>query len=89
MTKKELNRLLFNMDIYTSRLLEGGDTIDDDTHFVNAFGETVEIETNELSESEVRIALMAKQTELLSSIKGMVKFFTVITVIGIILSVIL
>ena len=84
MTKKELNHLLFTLDIYKDQQIETDEQIDDDTHFVDSYSHTHEIITNELSESELKIALMAKQTELIKSIKGMVTFFTVITVIGIV-----
>lgn len=83
MTKKELNHLLFTLDIYKDQQIETDDQIDDDTHFVDSYSHTHEIITNELSESELKIALMAKQTEIIKSIKGMVTFFTVITAIGI------
>lgn len=84
MTKKELNHLLFTLDIYKDQQIETDEQIDDDTHFVDSYSHTHEIITNELSESELKIALMAKQTELIKSIKGMVTFFTIITVIGIV-----
>ena len=84
MTKKKLNHLLFTLDIYKDQQIETNEQIDDDTHFVDSYSHTHEIVTNELSESELKIALMAKQTELLKSIKGMVTFFTTITVIGIV-----
>ena len=84
MTKKELNHLLFTLDIYKDQQIETDEQIDDDTHFVDSYSHTHEIITNELSESELKIALMAKQTELIKSIKGMVTFFTTITVIGIV-----
>lgn len=82
MTKKALNYLLKDLDIYNEKELDTKERIDDDTHYLDQYQHTWEIITNELTENDVKISLMAKQTELLKSIKSMLSFFTVITVIG-------
>lgn len=84
MNKKELNYLLFTIGIYKNKQLDSNLNIDDNTHFTDSFNKTNEIITNELTESEIQLAIMAKQTEFLKSIKNMLFFFTTITVIGIV-----
>lgn len=82
MTKKELNHLLHTLNVYDSKELDTKERINDDTHYLDQYQHTWEIVTDELTESDIKISLMAKQTELLKSIKSMLSFFTVITVIG-------
>lgn len=84
MNKKELNYLLYTIGIFKNKQLDSNLNINDDTHFTNSFDKTNEIITNELTESEIQLAIMAKQTEFLKSIKNMIFFFTTITVIGIV-----
>ncbi len=84
MNKKELNYLLYTIGIFKNKQLDSNLNINDDTHFTDSFDKTNEIITNELTESEIQLAIMAKQTEFLKSIKNMLFFFTTITVIGIV-----
>lgn len=84
MNKKELNYLLYTIGIFKNQQLDSNLNINDDTHFTDSFDKTNEIITNELTESEIQLAIMAKQTEFLKSIKNMLFFFTTITVIGIV-----
>lgn len=85
MNKKDLNYLLCTLGIFKSKQLESNQNINDDTHFTDSSEKTNEIITNELNETEIQIALMAKQTEFLKSIKNMLFFFTIITIIGLII----
>lgn len=84
MNKKELNYLLYTIGIFKNKQLDSNLNINDDTHFTDSFDKTNKIITNELTESEIQLAIMAKQTEFLKSIKNMLFFFTTITVIGIV-----
>lgn len=83
MNKKELNYLLYTIGIFKNKQLDSNLNNNDDTHFTDSFDKTNEIITNELTESEIQLAIMAKQTVFLKSIKNMIFFFTTITVIGI------
>lgn len=85
MNKKDLNYLLCTLGIFKSKQLDSNLNINDDTHFTDSFEKTNEIITNELTETELQTALMAKQTEFLKSIKNMLFFFTIITIIGIVI----
>lgn len=89
MNKKDLNYLLMTLGIFKSKQLDTNLNINDDTHFTDSFEKTNEIITDELNESEVTIVLMAKQTEFLKSIKNMLLFFTVVTIIGIAMTLIM
>lgn len=75
MNKKELNYLLMNLGIFKNKQLDKNLNIDDDTHFTDAYNKTNEIITNELNENQVKIALLAKQTEYLKTIKNILLFF--------------
>lgn len=86
MNKKDLNYLLCTLGIFKSKQLDSNLNINDDTHFTDSFEKTNEIITNELTETELQTALMAKQTEFLKSIKNMLFFFTVVTIIGIVIT---
>lgn len=85
MNRKELNRLLHSLGIFKSKQLDANLGIDDDTHFTDYSEKTNEIITDELNETEIQIALMAKQTEYLKSIKSMLTFFMVVVIIGIVI----
>lgn len=62
MNKKDLNYLLCTLGIFKSKQLDSNLNINDDTHFTDSFEKTNEIITNELTETELQTALMAKQT---------------------------
>ena len=72
MNKKDLNYLLMTLGVFRSKQLDTNSNINDDTHFTDSFEKTNEIITNELNDDEVKIALMAKQTEFLKSIKNII-----------------
>lgn len=80
MNKKELNYLLYTLGIFKNKQLDSNLNINDDTHFTDSFGKTNEITTNELNKDEIQLALMAKQTEYLKSIKSMLFLFAVISI---------
>ena len=82
MNKKELNYLLMNLGIFKNKQLDNNLNIDDDTHFTDSFDKTNEIITNELNENEIKIALMAKQTEHLKTIKNILLFFFAVFVVS-------
>lgn len=86
MNKKDLNYLLMTLGIFKSKQLDSNSNINDDTHFTDSFGKTNQIITDELNEKEIKIALMAKQTEFLKSIKNMLFFFMIVFIIGMILA---
>lgn len=85
MNKKDLNYLLCTLGIFRSKQLESNLNINDDAHFTDSFEKTNEIITDALNETEIQTALMAKQTELLKSIKNMLFFFTIITAVGVVI----
>ncbi len=85
MNRKELNRLLHTLGIFKSKQLDSNLGMDDDTHFTDYSEKTNEIITDELNETELQIALLAKQTEYLKSIKSMLTFFMVVVIIGIVI----
>lgn len=82
MNKKELNYLLMNLGIFKNKQLDKNLNIDDDTHFTDSFDKTNEIIANELNENEIKIALMAKQTEYLRTIKNILLFFMAVFVVS-------
>ncbi len=86
MNKKDLNYLLMTLGVFRSKQLDTNSNINDDTHFTDSFEKTNEIITNELNDDEVKIALMAKQTEFLKSIKNILFFFMIVFVIGMVLT---
>lgn len=86
MNKKDLNYLLMTLGIFKSKQLDSNSNINDDTHFTDSFEKTNQIITDELNENEIKIALMAKQTEFLKSIKNMLLFFMIVFIIGMILA---
>lgn len=86
MNKKDLNYLLMTLGIFKSKQLDSNSNINDDTHFTDSFEKTNQIITDELNENEIKIALMAKQTEFLKSIKNMLFFFMIVFIIGMILA---
>lgn len=86
MNKKDLNYLLMNLRIFKNNQLDTNLNIDDDTHFTDSFDKTNEIITNELTENEVLIALMAKQTEHIKTIKNILLFFTAVFVVCVIVT---
>lgn len=86
MNKKDLNYLLMTLGIFKSKQLDSNLNINDDTHFTDSFEKTNQIITDELNENEIKIALMAKQTEFLKSIKNMLFFFMIVFIIGMILA---
>lgn len=86
MNKKDLNYLLFTLGVFKNKQLDSNLNINDDTHFTDSFEKTNEIITNELDKTEIQIALMAKQIEFLKSIKNILFFFTIITIIGIVIT---
>lgn len=47
---------------------------------------TNEMITDELNKNEIKIALMAKQTEFLKSIKNILFFFMIVFIVGMVLS---
>lgn len=74
------------LGIFKSKQLDSNSNINDDTHFTDSFEKTNQIITDELNENEIKIALMAKQTEFLKSIKNMLFFFMIVFIIGMILA---
>lgn len=74
------------LGIFKSKQLDSNLNINDDTHFTDSFEKTNQIITDELNENEIKIALMAKQTEFLKSIKNMLFFFMIVFIIGMILA---
>ena len=74
------------LGVFRSKQLDTNSNINDDTHFTDSFEKTNEIITNELNDDEVKIALMAKQTEFLKSIKNILFFFMIVFVIGMVLT---
>lgn len=82
MNKKDLNYLLMTLGILKSKQLDSNSNINDDTHFTDSFEKTNEIITGELNENEIEIALMAKQTEFLKSIKNILFFFMIVFIMG-------
>lgn len=86
MNKKDLNYLLMTLGIFKSKQLDSNLNINDDTHFTDSFEKTNQIITDELNENEIKIVLMAKQTEFLKSIKNMLFFFMIVFIIGMILA---
>lgn len=86
MNKKDLNYLLMTLGIFKSKQLDTNSNINDDTHFTDSFEKTNEIITDELNENEIKIALMAKQTEFLKSIKNILLFFMISFIAGMVLT---
>ena len=86
MNKKDLNYLLMKLGIFKSKQIDSNSNINDDIHFTDSFEKTNEIITDELNENEIKIALMAKQTELLKTIKNVLFFFMFVFVIGMVLA---
>lgn len=74
------------LGIFKSKQLDSNLNINDDTHFTDSFEKTNQIITDELNENEIKIVLMAKQTEFLKSIKNMLFFFMIVFIIGMILA---
>lgn len=88
MNKKDLNYLLMTLGIFKSKQLDSNSNINDDTHFTDSFENTNEIITDELNDNEIKIALMAKQTEFLKSIKNILLFFMIAFIVGMVLTLI-
>ncbi len=86
MNKKDLNYLLMTLGIFKSKQLDSNSNINDDTHFTDSFENTNEIITDELNDNEIKIALMAKQTEFLKSIKNILLFFMIAFIVGMVLT---
>lgn len=86
MNKKDLNYLLMTLGIFKSKQLDTNSNINDDTHFTDSFEKTNEIITDELNENEIKIALMAKQTKFLKSIKNILLFFMISFIAGMVLT---
>ena len=86
MNKKDLNYLLMTLGIFKSKQLDANSNINDDTHFTDSFEKTNEIITDGLNENEIQIALMAKQTQFLKSIKNILLFFMISFIAGMILT---
>lgn len=86
MNKKDLNYLLMTLGIFKSKQLDTNSNINDDTHFADSFEKTNEIITDGLNENEIKIALMAKQTEFLKSIKNILLFFMISFIAGMVLT---
>ena len=86
MNKKDLNYLLMTLGIFKSKQLDSNSNINDDTHFTDSFEKTNEIITDALNENEIKIALMAKQTEFLKSIKNILLFFMIAFIAGMVLT---
>lgn len=86
MNKKDLNYLLMTLGIFKSKKLDTNSNIYDDTHFTDSFEKTNEIIIDELNENEIKIALMAKQTEFLKSIKNILLFFMISFIAGMVLT---
>lgn len=82
MNKKDLNYLLMTLGIFKSKQLDSNSNINDDIHYTDSFEKTNEIITDELNENEIRIALMAKQTEFLKAIKNILFFFMIVFIVG-------
>lgn len=86
MNRKDLNYLLMTLGIFKSKQLDTNSNINDDTHFTDSFEKTNEIITDGLNENEIKIALMAKQTEFLKSIKNILLFFMISFIAGMVLT---
>ena len=89
MNKKDLNYLLMKLGIFQSKQLNSNSNMDDDTHFTDSFEKTNEIITDKLNENEIKIALIAKQTEILKVIKSILFFLMIVITIDMILTLIL
>ena len=74
------------LGIFKSKQLDSNSNINDDTHFTDQFEKTNEIITDGLNENEIKIALMAKQTEFLKSIKNILLFFMKAFIAGMVLT---
>ncbi len=70
------------LGIFKSKQLDSNSNINDDTHFTDSFEKT----TDGLNENEIKIALMAKQTEFLKSIKNILLFFMIAFIAGMVLT---
>ncbi len=88
MNKKDLNYLLMKLGIFQSKQLNSNSNMDDDTHFTDSFEKTNEIITDKLNENEIKIALIAKQTEILKVIKSILFFLMIVITIDMILTLI-
>ncbi len=76
------------LGIFQSKQLNSNSNMDDDTHFTDSFEKTNEIITDKLNENEIKIALIAKQTEILKVIKSILFFLMIVITIDMILTLI-
>lgn len=92
MNRQKYNALLAKTGIYEKRELKKGDAFDSESEFVFQESEpekVYEIIPNDLSNEEIKIALLAKQNLMMKSIGSNVSILTIVIVIPAILGFIL
>lgn len=87
MTKNELNSSLADLGIIEKIFLKNDEITDKNrVKIVNEGGYNYIYKDSELTEEEIKIAILVNQAKNVKSIKSMVLFFVILTIISLILS---
>lgn len=85
-TNKYLLNKLASYGVYETKPVTKGSNVDKTYIITDVEGNEKQVITDKVTDEEVYLLLEAKKIEVLDSIRGMLKFFVILTIIGMVIS---